>query len=141
MIQVGTFENITHAKAIVTRMGHRLSVHIYAVDGMLVDTGPSRARGDLVLFFREQSISQVVLTHHHEDHTGNAPWMFRFMKCHHTTSFIPSSAISNEGRETVPRLFCFIEGHFRFLACLSQRFKYGYGSKAHSSDPVSLYIP
>lgn len=75
MIQVDTFENITHVKTIITRMGQRLSVHLYLVDGMLVDTGPSRAREVLVPFLRDQSISQVVLTHHHEDHTGNAPWI------------------------------------------------------------------
>lgn len=75
MIQVDTFENITHAKAIVTRIGQRLSVHIYEIDGLLIDTGPRRAREDIVPFLRERPISQVVLTHHHEDHTGNAPWI------------------------------------------------------------------
>ncbi|MGC5328205.1 hypothetical protein [Brevibacillus sp. SYSU BS000544] len=59
MIQVDTFENITHAKAIITRMGQRLSVHIYEVDGLLIDTGPRQTilpKSNKITY-----VSQVVL--------------------------------------------------------------------------------
>ncbi len=75
MLKVEKLEDIIHVKTFVSRLGQRLSVHLYTVDGLLIDTGPSRAQKALIPFFKEVSMEQVALTHHHEDHTGNAPWI------------------------------------------------------------------
>lgn len=59
----------------VKMLGTKLDVYSYAVDGILVDTGPSRFGREFAGFFRSQRPDLVVLTHFHEDHTGNAPWL------------------------------------------------------------------
>jgi glyoxylase-like metal-dependent hydrolase (beta-lactamase superfamily II) len=42
----------------------------YVVDGLLIDTGPPLCRAQMSAFLREHPVSQVVNTHHHEDHAG-----------------------------------------------------------------------
>ncbi|NLB88948.1 MAG: MBL fold metallo-hydrolase [Syntrophomonadaceae bacterium] len=45
------------------------------MDGMLVDTGPESRKEQFQKWFLSQNIQQVVLTHNHEDHSGNAAWI------------------------------------------------------------------
>jgi len=77
MLEITGHADVTHAAATVTFWNQRMRVHLYYVDGMLLDTGPSRLAGSLIPFFTDLPIRQVVLTHHHEDHTGLAPWLQR----------------------------------------------------------------
>lgn len=48
-----------------------LPVYLYCLNGVLVDTGFTRQREMVRAFLREEKPSQVVITHHHEDHSGN----------------------------------------------------------------------
>lgn len=50
------------------------------VDGLLIDTGPSKKRSDLIRLFNDWEFSEVILTHHHEDHTGLAYWLQKHKK-------------------------------------------------------------
>lgn len=75
MIETITYENVIGGELNVSLMKQRLRVYVYAIDGLLVDTGPSRLRSQLIPFFRQLSLQQVALTHYHEDHTGLAPWL------------------------------------------------------------------
>ena len=54
-----------------------LRVGVFAVDGLLVDTGPRTACGDVAEIVERENIRQVVVTHHHEDHSGNAALVAR----------------------------------------------------------------
>ncbi|MGE5389612.1 MAG: MBL fold metallo-hydrolase [Deltaproteobacteria bacterium] len=46
---------------------------LYYVDGILIDTGPFKQRGEFLPVFDELDITKVINTHHHEDHIGNNP--------------------------------------------------------------------
>lgn len=47
-------------------------VYCYIVDDHLIDTGPSLARKKLTTIIQDLSIKKIILTHTHEDHSGNA---------------------------------------------------------------------
>ncbi len=73
-----TFEATTFEDATVLRMTRTyrgrelLPVYCYAVGETLVDTGISSVAEEVVAAARRAKIERVVLTHHHEDHSGNA---------------------------------------------------------------------
>lgn len=48
------------------------SVYIFHVDSLLVDTGPYHLRKKVVSMLNFSKIEKILLTHHHEDHSGNA---------------------------------------------------------------------
>lgn len=49
-----------------------MSVHFYLADGVLLDTGQSLMRRPILGALRGRDLEAVLLTHHHEDHSGNA---------------------------------------------------------------------
>jgi glyoxylase-like metal-dependent hydrolase (beta-lactamase superfamily II) len=49
-----------------------MSTGVFFVDGTLIDTGPANAQVELARILGKVDAEQVVLTHHHEDHIGNA---------------------------------------------------------------------
>lgn len=74
-MKITTFKNIKQATVQVSRARVTLSVHIYLIDGLLIDTGPVRMARHLRPLFLKWPIEQVLITHHHEDHTGLARWL------------------------------------------------------------------
>ncbi|MBI9090171.1 MAG: MBL fold metallo-hydrolase [Desulfobacterium sp.] len=49
-----------------------MGVHMYLLDGLLVDTGQSHMAKYALAFLEKKTVRKIVLTHHHEDHSGNA---------------------------------------------------------------------
>lgn len=49
-----------------------MSVRCFAVDGLLIDAGLASRRGPVLDFVRAHGVRRAILTHHHEDHSGNA---------------------------------------------------------------------
>jgi len=49
-----------------------MTTGVYFVDGTLIDTGPANAQREFASIIGSVDAEQVVLTHHHEDHVGNA---------------------------------------------------------------------
>ncbi|MDN3437872.1 MBL fold metallo-hydrolase [Planococcus sp. APC 3900] len=73
MIKVYEKEQVLCVEGILEQT--RSKVFVYLVDGMLIDTGAEKLQKELEVFFTDHSFDQVVLTHHHEDHTGNTAWL------------------------------------------------------------------
>ena len=64
--------DVTIFKAARTFMGRPLYItHFFYVDGLLIDTGPSHVSTEIIAALRELNLEKVVITHQHEDHTGN----------------------------------------------------------------------
>lgn len=53
----------------------KLNVYSYIVDGVCIDTGARSLSKLFMPFYDEQMFDQVVLTHYHEDHSGNAAYL------------------------------------------------------------------
>lgn len=49
----------------------------YLLDDVLIDCGPPNARSLLTDLFRQLPSRRLLITHHHEDHTGNAAFLAR----------------------------------------------------------------
>ncbi len=49
-----------------------MNTYFYLVDGLLIDTGQSNMRKSCLQLLQDKQINCVLLTHHHEDHSGNA---------------------------------------------------------------------
>ena len=57
-----------------------MSVYVYAVDGVIIDTGQSNMRKYVIEQLRNTQPHKILLTHHHEDHSGNAFALDGFQK-------------------------------------------------------------
>ncbi len=56
-------------------------VWCYLVDGLLIDTAQRIRQRDVLTTFGERHIEQIVLTHFHEDHSGNAYALSQQQQC------------------------------------------------------------
>ena len=82
-----TSEKFEHEGVLGFKFGYgligkpHLYVHMYYVDGLLIDAGPSKTKKATLAATRELPIKNLVLTHHHEDHTGNIPALTQQHSC------------------------------------------------------------
>ncbi|MCZ2257794.1 MBL fold metallo-hydrolase [Sporosarcina sp. G11-34] len=74
-MKIKTCEDLIQAEAELSLFGQKLVVSVYLIDGLLIDTGPANKQKELIHLFEQWDIREVVLTHHHEDHTGTAQWI------------------------------------------------------------------
>lgn len=52
-----------------------LNVYSFLSDGVLIDTGAKSLEKEFHQFFDQHEIDQVMISHHHEDHTGGAAYL------------------------------------------------------------------
>ncbi|MCA1053677.1 MBL fold metallo-hydrolase [Rossellomorea aquimaris] len=55
--------------------GLKMHVYITQVDDILIDTGPYSLHKQVRSLVEDTAFKRVILTHHHEDHTGNCAWI------------------------------------------------------------------
>lgn len=58
----------------VGRFGAKLNTTciLYRIEETIIDTGPANQWAKVLYFLKERDVHSVLLTHHHEDHSGNA---------------------------------------------------------------------
>lgn len=49
-----------------------MSVYMYVVDSVAIDSAQRHMRKEVLELLKEHPVDKVLLTHHHEDHSGNA---------------------------------------------------------------------
>ncbi len=54
-----------------------MTVLLYVADGVVIDTGQFHMKQYVAEFLKERDLQYVLLTHHHEDHSGNAAMISR----------------------------------------------------------------
>jgi len=59
----------------------KLYVHVYYIDGLLIDTGQSRASREVLRQIGGLDVREIFITHHHEDHTGNLNRLQQHFNC------------------------------------------------------------
>lgn len=57
-----------------TYFGSVYTFCMYLVNGLLIDTGPSKARAQITKILDQLKPKAIVLTHFHEDHSGNVQY-------------------------------------------------------------------
>ncbi|QHA93953.1 MBL fold metallo-hydrolase [Bacillus sp. N1-1] len=72
LLTVSEFDGVQAVKGTFQLGGVRMNVYMYLVDELLIDCGPSRLQKEISDFLSNERYTQIILTHHHEDHTGNA---------------------------------------------------------------------
>lgn len=71
------YDDLVQAELSVELLGNKLLVSVFLIDGLLIDTGPTSKKSTLISLYNDWNIREVILTHHHEDHTGLAGWLHR----------------------------------------------------------------
>lgn len=80
-------ETLTYDEVLGLRFGYRrfgspkVSTYIYFIDGLLIDTGQTKARNEILTQTQGLDIKKIFITHHHEDHTGNIRSLSEAHKC------------------------------------------------------------
>jgi glyoxylase-like metal-dependent hydrolase (beta-lactamase superfamily II) len=60
-----------HEVRILKLQSPHLAVYVYSLNGLLIDTGFTNQKAQVLAFVKEEKPSHAALTHHHEDHSGN----------------------------------------------------------------------
>jgi len=72
MLKINQYGDVTEFKAAKTILGRPIyKTHFYYLDGLLIDTGPHHIAAEIIEALQKYPPEKVVITHQHEDHTGN----------------------------------------------------------------------
>ena len=75
-----TYEEI-NGFAFPSKRGKGLKSIIYHIDGLLIDTGHKHARSDILRSVKSLRVDQMLITHHHEDHSANIDVIQKLFSC------------------------------------------------------------
>ena len=90
------YEAITGVKFGRKLLGRpKMCSYVYFIDGLLIDTGQRLVRKQVLPITNELPITQIFITHHHEDHTGNIKPIQEQHKCNVFGSEECSSIMKN----------------------------------------------
>jgi len=72
---IGEINGISYMNGKVAFQDFSMNVYSYLIDGVLIDTGAQSLHKYFEAFIKDADFDQVMLTHHHEDHTGCAVYV------------------------------------------------------------------
>lgn len=73
-----TFEDVNYYRFSVYRLGSNVqTVYAFVLDDLLIDTAQRFNRENILKIAKEHEISKIILTHHHEDHSGNVAFLMK----------------------------------------------------------------
>ena len=81
------YKSFKHENISIYKFGYapfgrpNLFAHIYFIDGLLIDTGQSRVRKEILFEIKKLPVRQIYITHHHEDHSGNLIELKKHFNC------------------------------------------------------------
>ncbi|WP_078551245.1 MBL fold metallo-hydrolase [Bacillus alkalicellulosilyticus] len=113
--QIRRFGPVQCLQGSIYRFGRKFTYCCYYIDGLLIDTGPPCARKDLQKFIKTLHITGIVITHYHEDHTGNAAWISKERNV--PVYMNPATAIKL-GQAHIPLYRKLIWGHLETISSL-----------------------
>lgn len=72
------FQGVEYYRFSVYRMSKNVqTVYTFLVDDVLIDTAQRHNRENLYKVIKDKNISKILLTHHHEDHSGNVGYLMK----------------------------------------------------------------
>ncbi len=75
---VYNFDDVDYFRFSVYRMSKNVqTVYTYLIDDVLIDTAQRHNRDNLYSILKNKNVSKILLTHHHEDHSGNVGYLIR----------------------------------------------------------------
>lgn len=70
------FEDVYYYRFSVYHFGNNVqTVYTFILDDLLIDTAQRFNRENILKVAKEHQISKIILTHHHEDHSGNVAFL------------------------------------------------------------------
>ena len=73
----------------------KMFVNAYFIDGLLIDTGHSNMKKEVMATLSGLPIEQIFITHHHEDHTGNLNVLQKHFRCPAYSSSLCAEMMKN----------------------------------------------
>lgn len=75
------FDGVHYYRFSIYRMGSNVqTVYTFVMDDLLIDTAQKYNRENILKVAKENEISKILITHHHEDHTGNVAFLMDQLK-------------------------------------------------------------
>lgn len=72
------FDGVHYYRFSIYRLGNNVqTVYTFIVDDVLIDTAQKFNRENILKVAQKHDINKIILTHHHEDHTGNVAFLMK----------------------------------------------------------------
>jgi glyoxylase-like metal-dependent hydrolase (beta-lactamase superfamily II) len=70
------FDGVHYYRFSIYRLGNNVqTVYTFVLDNLLIDTAQRYNRENILKVAKQHDINKIILTHHHEDHTGNVAFL------------------------------------------------------------------
>ncbi len=72
------FDGVSYYRFSIYRLGNNIqTVYAFILDDLLIDTAQRFNRENILQVAKEKAVQKILLTHHHEDHSGNISFLMK----------------------------------------------------------------